>query len=119
MTSQEARVDEFERDVLGTVIDRTPMADALRAQAAHATVVRREADVGSVTTYFCVPADSPRIDPPELTDGAHVAVEGLRGTAYAEVTIHNGWLDSLMVSAVGEPWPAHPRVARGGAPRGR
>ena len=109
-------MDDFERDVLGAVIDRTPVAEALRAQAAHATVVRREADAGSVTTYFCVPADSPRIDPPELTTGDRVAVEGLAAAAYAEITIHNGWLDSLMVSADGEPWPAQPRVARGTAP---
>lgn len=111
----ETPVDDFEREVLGAVIGRTPVADALRAQAAHATVVRREADAGSLTTYFCVPADSPRIDPPELTTGGSVRVEGLAGAAYAEITIHNGWLDSLMVSAAGEPWPTTPRVAAPGA----
>ena len=111
-------MDDFERDVLRAVIGGTPVADALRAQAARATVVRREADAASVTTYFCVPADSPRIEPGELTTGGAVAVEGLAAAAYAEITVHNGWLDSLMVGAAGEPWPPNPRVARTAAPEG-
>ena len=94
-TEESTTLTAFERAVVAAVAGTTPLAEVLRAHAAHATVVRRERDDAAHTTYVCVPADSTVIAPGELVLGERVEVDGR--AAYAEVVVHHGWLDSLVV----------------------
>ena len=106
-----AAPDAFEHALLDAIAAATPHADALRAQARRAAVVRRDQAADGRTTYLCVAADTPRLADGELSRSIRLTLaDAADVSGVAELTVHNGWLDSLSVSVTGGPFPADPRL---------
>ena len=107
--SSPGSLDAFERALLEAIAGISTHAATLRAQVAGAAVVGRETDATGRTTYLCVAATAPRLSDGELTLRATVGLVGAPDAA-AELTLHNGWLDSLYAGATGGEFPAEPRL---------
>jgi hypothetical protein len=102
-------MDEFERAVLRGIIPRhAVIGPPLRIQIEGATVSMRTEDAEGRTTLFCVADDVPRVMPSELQTGDEIRVQGVSGTAYAEVQVRGGLLHSLRVTVFHGPWTVDP-----------
>jgi hypothetical protein len=106
-------LDGFERALLDAMAGLSGELAAIRAQVADAHVVRRDRSPEAWTTYLCVAAGTPRLADGELSLTARVTLDG-GVEASAELAVHNGWLDSLVVSG---PIPDEPRITHVAADR--
>ena len=104
-------LDAFERALLEAIASASPHAATLVAQTAGAAVVGRETDEVGRTTYLCVAATAPRLADGELTLRVTAGLDADVAAA-AELTLHNGWLDSLYVGVASGAFPADPRLVR-------
>ena len=58
---------------------------------------------------LCVAADTPRLPDGELSASARFELDaGIAG--WAELAVHNGWLDSLTMGTDAGAWPDKPRL---------
>ena len=105
----DSEMEQLERAIMsGLLANETPVADALRAQWAEATVARREYSGVGFFTHFAVAPSCPMAVPANLEIGDEIRLEGMGETVGVQLFVRDGVLSMLEGFTHTQAWPEHP-----------